>query len=319
MLQSRPWTTFAKPLPPTAPDRTDLAVAEPGRNVIELIMVRLSTLRKSDRRVAEHILSNPHAALTATVAATARAAGVSEPTVMRFCAALGFDGFQDFKLRLAHSMALGVPATQSALHEADTPRALADKVFDYAMTSLDWARTRLDHQAVGQAIELLVAAKRIEFFGFGASWIVAADAQQKFPLFGVPCLVHTDSHQQFIAASMMQPGDVAVAISNTGQTASLLEVIRTAREMGATVIGISGRAGRMSHLCNLLLVVETLENTDVYTPMISRLAALLLIDILAVGVAMRRGGAHQLRIKGMKRRLSAMRSRHAQALAGEDA
>ena len=191
MLQSRPWTTFAKPLPPTAPDRTDLAVAEPGRNVIELIMVRLSTLRKSDRRVAEHILSNPHAALTATVAATARAAGVSEPTVMRFCAALGFDGFQDFKLRLAHSMALGVPATQSVLHEADTPRALADKVFDYAMTSLDWARTRLDHQAVGQAIDLLVAAKRIEFFGFGASWIVAADAQQKFPLFGVPCLVHT--------------------------------------------------------------------------------------------------------------------------------
>ncbi len=61
------------------------------------------------------------------------------------------------------------------------------------MTSLDWARSQLDHQAVGKAIDLLAAAKRIEFFGFGASWIVAADAQQKFPLSGVPCLVHTDS------------------------------------------------------------------------------------------------------------------------------
>ena len=291
---------------------------QPRRNVIELIMVRLPSLRKSDRRVAEHILANPQAALTATVAETARSAAVSEPTVMRFCAALGFDGFQDFKLKLAHSMALGVPATQSVINVADTPRALADKVFDYTMTSLDWARTQLDHQAVAQAIELLTAAKRIEFFGFGASWVVAADAQQKFPLFGVPCLVHADSHQQFIAASMMQPGDVAVAISNTGQTASLLEVIRAAREMGATVIGISGRAGPMSRLCNLLLVVETLENTDIYTPMISRLAALVLVDILSVGVAMRRGGEHQARIAGMKRRLSAMRSRHARVLSGED-
>ncbi len=291
---------------------------QPGRNVLELIMVRLASLRKSDRRVAEHILSDPQAALTATVAETARNAAVSEPTVMRFCAALGFDGFQDFKLKLAHSMALGVPATQSVIDADDTPRTLTDKVFDYTMTSLDWARSRLDHQAVAEAIELLAAAKRIEFFGFGASWIVAADAQQKFPLFGVPCLVHSDSHQQFIAASMMQPGDVAVAISNTGQTASLLEVIRTAREMGATVIGVSGQAGPMSRLCNLLLVIETLENTDIYTPMISRLAALVLIDILAVGVAMRRGSEHQARIAGMKRRLTTMRSRHARVLSGED-
>ena len=280
-----------------------------GRNVLELILMRLPELRKSDRRVAEHILSDPQAALVATVAETARKAGVSEPTVMRFCAALGFEGFQDFKLKLAHSVALGVPATQSVLDANDTPQTLIDKVFDYTMTSLDWARSQLDPEAVARAIDILAAAKRIEFFGFGASWIVAADAQQKFPLFGVPCTVHTDSHQQFIAASMMQEGDVAVAVSNTGETTSLLDVIRTAREMRATVIGISGRRGRMSRLCDLMLIIETLENTDIYTPTISRLAALVLVDILAVGVAMQRGSDHQQRLVSMKKRLSLMRSR----------
>ena len=291
-------------------DRGAERAAPSGRNVLELILVRLPELRKSDRRVAEHILSNPQAALVATVAETARRAGVSEPTVMRFCAALGFEGFQDFKIKLAHSVALGVPATQSVLDATDTPQKLTDKVFDYTMTSLDWARSQLDHEAVAQAIELLSAARRIEFFGFGASWIVAADAQQKFPLFGVPCNVHPDSHQQFIAASMMRPGDVAVAISNTGETSALLDVMRAAREADACVIGISGRAGRrMSRLCDLLLVIETLENTDVYTPTISRLAALVLVDILAVGVAMRRGSEHQRRLAAMKKRLSFMRSR----------
>ena len=298
----------------TRTDRDRPEGASSGRNVLELILVRLPELRKSDRRVAEHVLSDPQAALVATVAETARKAGVSEPTVMRFCAALGFEGFQDFKLKLAHSVALGVPATQSVLNSTDTPQTLIDKVFDYTMTSLDWARRQLDQEAVARAIDILVHAKRIEFFGFGASWIVAADAQQKFPLFGVPCTVHTDSHQQFIAASMMQEGDVAVAISNTGQTTSLLDVIRTAKEMGATVIGISGRSGRMNRLCDLLLVVETLENTDIYTPTISRLAALVLVDILAVGVAMRRGSKHQQRIVGMKKRLRVMRSHDAVGL-----
>ena len=298
-----------------AEDKNTAAVertATSGRNVLELILVRLPELRKSDRRVAEHILSDPQAALVATVAETARNAGVSEPTVMRFCAALGFEGFQDFKIKLAHSVALGVPATQSVLDATDTPQKLTDKVFDYTMTSLDWARSQLDHEAVAQAIDLLATARRIEFFGFGASWIVAADAQQKFPLFGVPCNVHSDSHQQFIAASMMQAGDVAVAISNTGETTALLDVMRAAREGGATILGISGRAGRrMSRLCDLLLVVETLENTDVYTPTISRLAALVVVDILSVGVAMRRGGDHQQRLATMKKRLSSMRSRNA--------
>ena len=109
-------------------DTTDDGRAErgmqPGRNVLELILVRLPDLRKSDRRVAEHILSNPQAALGATVAETARQAHVSEPTVMRFCAALGFDGFQDFKLKLAHSLALGMPATQSVLGATDLTNPL---------------------------------------------------------------------------------------------------------------------------------------------------------------------------------------------------
>ncbi len=291
-----------------------------ARNVLELIVVSLPTLRRSDRRVAEHILSDPQAALGATMAETARDAEVSEPTVMRFCTALGFDGYQDFKLRLAQSVALGMPATQSVLDMTDTPQALTDKVFDYTMNSLDWARKQIDHAAVARAIEILAAADRIEFFGFGASWIVAADAQQKFPLFGVPCLVHLDDHQQFIAASMMRPGNVAVAISNTGQTTGLLEIAQAARDAGACVIALSGnRDGTLARHCDLMLLVETLENTNVYTPTISRLAALTVIDVLAVGVAMRRGAGHQLRISRMKKRLARMRSgQGARGPVGED-
>jgi RpiR family carbohydrate utilization transcriptional regulator len=121
---------------------------------------------------------------------------------------------------------------------------------DYTMNTLNWARRRLDKGALVRAIDALEKAKRIEFFGFGASGILALDAQQKFPLFGVPCLAHTDSHQQFIAAAMMGPGDVAVAFSNTGETVAMIDIARTARENGATVIGVSGSDSPLLRQCD---------------------------------------------------------------------
>jgi len=214
---------------------------DPARNVLEVVTNLKAGLRNSDRKVAELVLENPGVVLGATLAKTARRARVSEPTVIRFCEAIGCSGFRDFKLRLAQSLALGMPASHTVLAPGDSPSTLADKVFDDTMNSLNWARRRLDKDAVALAIGALERARRIEFFGFGASGILALDAQQKFPLFGVPCLAHTDSHQQFIAAAMMHPGDVAVAISNTGQTVGIIQVARVARKNGATVIGISGR------------------------------------------------------------------------------
>jgi RpiR family carbohydrate utilization transcriptional regulator len=283
---------------------------DPGRNILEVITTLKAGLRNSDRKVAELVLENPGLVLGTTLANTARRAGVSEPTVVRFCEAIGCAGFRDFKLRLAQSLALGMPATHSVLSPSDSPSRLAEKIFDYTMNSLNWARRQLDKDAVARAIDALETASRIEFFGFGASGILAIDAQQKFPLFGVPCLAHTDSHQQFMAAAMMHPGDVAVAISNTGQSVGIIQVARVARKNGATVIGISGSKGGLLRHCDIGLIVETLENTDIYTPTISRIAGLVLIDILATAVALRRDAAHDAKLSEMKKGLAAMRSGH---------
>lgn len=277
-------------------------------NILEVARGLRAELRKSDRKVCDIVLEDPRRILSATVAETAQLAGVSQPTVIRFCSAIGCEGFQDFKLRLAQSLALGVPATHSVITDADTPDQVARKIFDYTMTSLDWARNRLESPALARAVDALVAAQRIEFFGFGASGIVALDAQQKFPLFGVPCGAEIDSHQQVMVASLLKPGDVAVAISNTGTTRSTVEVAKLARENGATVIGITGNEGPLADACDIVLLTETLENTNIYTPTISRIAALVVVDILSTAVALRRGEAHVESFKRMKKTLSHMRS-----------
>lgn len=278
-----------------------------GRNMIEIIRTMRPDLRKSDRKVADIVLEDPHRIMNATVGETAQLADVSQPTVLRFATAIGCSGFQDFKIKLAQSLAFGTPATHSVLLDTDTPEAVTEKIFDYTMTSLDWARSKLDKVALHKAIDALAAARSIVFFGFGASGIVARDAQQKFPLFGVPCVAELDSHQQLMVASMMKPGDVAFVISNTGTTRSIIEIARIARENSATVICLTGSDSPLAHYCDVVLIVETLENTNMYTPTISRIAALVVIDILSTSVAMRRPADDQARIHQMKRQLSDMR------------
>jgi RpiR family carbohydrate utilization transcriptional regulator len=280
----------------------------PHGTLLETIAGRLGQLRQSEKKVADVILANPIAAMEFNMAGLADEAGVSEPTVMRFCAAIGFDGFRSFKIALAQAIALGLPVTHSAIGRDDTTADVAEKVFNHTISSLDRARRHLDVVAVERAIELLTHAGRLLFIGFGASGIIAQDAQQKFPIFGVPCDAPVDYHQQFIAASMSSPDTVVVAISHTARTHETLRVAEAARDVGASVVAITGDEGPLSYIADVEVRLSTFEDTDFYTPTVSRLAGLVVIDILATGVSLRKPSRDLARIGIMKESLARMRS-----------
>ncbi|WP_159014664.1 SIS domain-containing protein [Acidisoma sp. S159] len=281
----------------------ELQDRRPGPNILEVVRLSVDSLRKSERKVAELVLASPGRIFAATVAEVAEAAGVSQPTVIRFCTAVGCAGFHDFRLRLAQSVALGTPATHSVITAEDSPMAVVAKIFEYTITSLDWARHHLDPAALAAAIDILSNARSISFLGFGASGLVAQDAEQKFPLFGVPCSAPLDTHQQIMTVAMMGPGDVVVAISNTGSSVGVIEAARIAKEKGAATIALTGAHAALSAQCDVMLLVETLDNTDVFTPTTSRVAALVIIDVLAIAVALRRSGPGLDRLRQMKETL----------------
>jgi RpiR family carbohydrate utilization transcriptional regulator len=276
-------------------------------SVLELITGRQDRMRPSERKVAAAVLADPGAVVHMSMAGLADAAGVSEPTVMRFCTGLGFSGFQAFRLGLAQSLAVGIPVTHSAIEPDDPVESMAGKIFDHTLSSLDRTRRSLDTAAVAAAVETLVRATSVHFVGLGASGIIAQDALQHAVLFGVPCTAPVDLHQQYMAASMCGPGEVVVAISNTGRTTSVLEVTERAKRAGAAVIAVTGGPGPLADLADVAIVLRTFEDTDIYTPTVSRLAGLVLVDVLATAVAVRRGPAHLERLREMKEALSVFR------------
>ena len=106
---------------------------------------------------------------------------------------------------------------------------------------------------------------------------------------------------------MMGPNDVALMNSNSGRTRSIIEIARTARACGAKVIGATGSESPLAAKCDVPLIVETLDNTNIFTPTISRIAPFVAIDVLSTAVAFRRGEEHQERIRQTKRRLNNLR------------
>ena len=253
---------------------------------IEAARERLS---KAEQRVADYVLSHPDSIMALSIAALAGAVGVSQPTVARFCMALGFSGFKEFKLRLVQSLAGGVPFVHRDVGIGDPASALVAKVLDRAIAALTRGRSDLDAGDLDRAIQLLANAHRIEFYGLGNSGIIAADAQHKFFRLGMPTVAYTDPHIHGMAATLLQPGAAVMAISNTGRTRDLLRSVESARQAGADVVAITASGSPLAKLSTVALCVDVEEDPDVYSPMTSRIAHLAIIDVLAVGVALSRG------------------------------
>ena len=268
---------------------------------------QLASLSEAERKVAQLALAQPNDIVKSSVGEVARLAQVSQPTVIRFCRSMGCGGWPDFKIRLAASLMVGVPYVHSSVRAEDPTSMLAAKVFDNAVSALLRARNEINTDSVDAAITLLLAARRIEFYGLGNSGIVAADAQHKFFRYDVATVAYADTHTQLMAASLLGPSDVLVAISHSGRTKELLEAVRLARKNGCPVIAITASHSPLSELASVLLRADTLEDTEVYSPMISRLVHLTLVDLLALGLALRRGTDISLLLEKTKESLRSRR------------
>ena len=251
------------------------------------------SLTRSEQKVADLVLAQPEQVVSESIAALAEHAAVSEPTVIRFCRAMGCRGFQDFKLRLAQDLATGVRFGVPLVGPGESTGALLGKVIDGAIASLIKLRNMLMPDTVERAVDLLAAAERIEVYGVGGSGIVAADAQHKLFRLGVPVVAYSDASVFCVSATLLRDGAVVVAISQGGRTPDLVTSVESAIAAGASVIAITAAGSPLARAATVALPVNLLADEDTYAPIKSRMAHLAVVDVLAVGVALRRGPSFQ--------------------------
>jgi DNA-binding MurR/RpiR family transcriptional regulator len=265
----------------------------------------LTELRPAERKVADMVLSDVDFAMRASITELAQRADVSEPSVTRFCRAVGANGLRDFKMQLAQSVAGGLPYASTAVARDDDIKTLLDKVGEAAVDGITHAREALDPVVVEAAIASLASARRVYFFGVGSgSGLVAQDAALRFLRLDIAASAFVDGHLQRLYAGLLEPGDVAFAISHSGRSIEVNESIQIAKERGATTIALTNVGSRLAWLVDIPLLLRVPSAIDPHTPGVSRLVHLCIMDALAIGVALKLGPKTLEKMRHAKARLS---------------
>ena len=279
--------------------------------MLERIKACLPSLPPAEQRVGKLVLSDPRSFANLPVSELADRAHVSKPTVVRFCRSIGYDGLSDFKLKLVGSVSEGVPFVHRSVDADDKINDVMVKVIDNAVAAFLKYRNDASTPAIDRAAEALVEAhrqgKRVEFYGVGNSGIVAQDAQHKFFRLGLNSIAYSDGHMQVMSATLLGPGDCAVIVSNSGRTRDLMDACDIARRKGASTLVITASGSPLASAGHVHLAADHPEGFDRYSPMVSRLLHLTIVDILTTGVALRLGPDSRGQLQEIKRNLRARR------------
>ncbi|MET9127402.1 MurR/RpiR family transcriptional regulator [Streptomyces sp. NPDC004528] len=263
-------------------------------DVLTRIRGALPSLAPSERRVADTVLAAPSEAAGLSISALAARASTSVATVMRFCRAIGLTNYPHLRVGLAaaaaHENALGAerPVLGTDIGATDSLEQIISKIIYNEVRALEESRDGFDVVQLGQAVDALADARRIDIFGVGASGFVGQDLHQKLHRIGRMAFIWTDAHAALTAAALLGPADVAIAISHSGETTDTIEPLQAAAENGATTIALTNFSrSPLAESADLVLTTCAREMPFRSGATVSRIAQLALIDCLFVGVAQR--------------------------------
>ena len=273
-------------------------------SITQRIEKQLQTLSRSETRVGSWIIANTHRAAEVSISELAKTVEVSEPTVIRFCRSLGLAGFRDLRNHLIADQHRPESYLQHNVASDDDTTDATIKVLESAIRALVEIREFIVDMPFDAAVGAMQNARQIIFAGLGASGHVARDASHKFFRLGIPCPTALDTQMILQQAAIAKPGDVFVAISHTGHWPELVQGMQIAVDAGATVIAITDPHSPLAAAASIVFACHADEDTNVFTPMSSRLAQLTLLDAIQVALALRMGDAAQTNLHNTKLALS---------------
>jgi len=286
------------------PDSEAEARERAGRipDIISQVKDSYGDLRPAERRVADVVLDDVKFAVDASNAALAQRAEVSEPTVTRFCRAIGCEGVRDFKLKLAQSLVVGaLYLSKSPSPTGDNGMPFWNAVFGEARRALEEVERQLDPVQLQKAAEFVAKARQVAVFGLGgSSSALAQETQYRLFRYGITVSSHCDPYLMRMTASTLKPGDLVIAISATGRTREVIEAVELARHYRASAIGVTAPDTELARACDARLTVAVPEYPDTLKPTALRYAFLALIDLLAVAAGYKLDGSARETLRRIK-------------------
>ncbi|WP_159887482.1 MurR/RpiR family transcriptional regulator [Paenibacillus puerhi] len=251
-------------------------------SIMEMIRGQQSHMNPKEQELAQFLLGHPHEAVQLNITDLAERSGISTATVSRFCRSLMFKGYSDFRMKLGAELAVApAQSTYQDIVAGNSLHRIAQAIEANHLRSISDTTRQLDLQAIAQAAAALRSAKRVDLYGVATSGVVALDFQQKLVRIGKAAYYWPDSHMQITSASSLNEGDVAFAISYSGETVETCDALLCAKERGAVTVSLTKfGSNRISQEADIRLFASSLEEGMRRGDMASRIAQLHVMDIL---------------------------------------
>lgn len=246
---------------------------------------------KSDRRLASLVLSDLDFASKAAISEIAARVGVSEPTVTRFCRNLGCEGLRDFKFYLAQAIAIGGQyLSPEPLNRDVREQRIASAITEAAIAAIQRASENLDMKVlVGVAARIATSGNILCIGSGGISSMMATEMQNRLFRLGLSALAQVDGQLQRMYAAVATPETTLVAFSVSGYARSVIEAVQVAQQYGATTVAITAPDSALAKAAETVILLQSLEDGNIYKPTSSRYALLAIVDMIATSVAETRG------------------------------
>ncbi len=245
-----------------------------------------TSLRRSEKRIADYVLQSPQIALHLSITELAKNLHLSEASVSRFCRTVGYDGYSDFKMALARDTFSGaISNIPIEIGQTDTLSTIADKTSKFFIHVAKEMPGMLDQEHLGKAINAIIKANKLQIYGIGGSGAIARTAHHSFLKVGISSFIFDDGYMQIVAASSLKGGDTAIGISHSGSTVDVVNAIKLARMNGATTIAItSSPQSPLAEKAEILLQT-TSQEIPIYGEFLrARIGQLFIVDLLYIGV-----------------------------------
>lgn len=211
-------------------------------DIFTQIKSNFNVFTRAEKKVATFVLEQPEKILYMSITDLAEACKVGDTSVFRFCKTLKLKGYQEFKVALAQGLPSdeeGVAQISDKISETDTVEDTTKKILMTNIAALEETYRLIDINDISKAVEWLIEAERVVFFGVGASLMTAMEAMNKFIRITPKVECVSDPHIQSMRASLLTPKDVAIIISYSGSTKDMIDIASSVKNTGAKSICIT--------------------------------------------------------------------------------
>lgn len=255
--------------------------------ILTRIRDHLSELSGEERSLAEYIMLNLEQVPRLSLVQLAESAEVSPSAVIQFCDDVGCEGFHALHTALSEIDSVAASVMFERIDTFDLEHTV-QSVFHNIEHTLQQTLETLDMDSMQRAVDVISAAEHVLILGLGTSASVAQELAYRLEWIGVNCGQYVDPHRQLMAATLLTDQDLAIAVSHSGRTKSVVNALQLAKRRGAKTMCITDfDHAPLAQEADICICAVHAENSLGVEMVATRAAHLALVDSIAMCVALR--------------------------------